>query len=742
MLNRRDFLRLIGLGGVGAGAGFALSESTKKKAAGLIPYVVPPEEVIPGVANWYASLCTQCSAGCGVIVKVMEGRAKKIEGNPSHPVNKGKLCARGQAALQALYNPDRVEGPLKRTGERGSGKFEKISWDEGLAILAKKLKEQQQAGDADGLYVLTSSQRGHLNKLIDTFCKSYGTKNHIHHELLQQRNLTFANQIAFGIDEIPHYDIENANLILSFGADFLGTWVSPVSYAKGYGHMRQGRSTVRGKLIQLEPRMSQTGANADQWIPVKPGSEGLLAMGMAAAILEGGYYKRSDRDEWSGLLNGYDIKDIAHKCDVSEERIREVARLFATTRQSLALGGEGAASCEGGVSNIVAINILNHLGGTIGRKGGILPNPSVPLQGKPSFKGIGDVAMAASTSRLKTLILHNSNPLFAAPLGMKLEEAFRKIPFIASFSTFMDESTEMADLILPSNTSLEDWGDDFTEPSVRYGVSTIMQPVVSPFYDTKSAGDIFISLARGVGGSTAKALTWSDFQTFLKGEWKRRYRNYGGRKEATFEVFWSKVLADGGWWPSQKPVSKSISISSRRIRGQVPTRAARYDGDEKGFPFYLTLYPHTAYYDGRGANLPWLQEMPDPMTSVVWGTWVEMNPKTAKGMGIKEGDVVTVESPHGTISAPVYHYPAIRPDTIAVPIGQGHSSYGKYAMVRGANPIDLLPHKLDKRTGALPLNATRVKITKGGSGGKLVKMEGSTDELDRGIVKTVPPEKI
>ena len=147
MLNRRDFLRLIGLGGVGAGAGFALSESTKKKAAGLIPYVVPPEEVIPGVANWYASLCTQCSAGCGVIVKVMEGRAKKIEGNPSHPVNKGKLCARGQAALQALYNPDRIEGPLKRTGERGSGKFEKISWDEGLALLATKLKEQRQTGE-------------------------------------------------------------------------------------------------------------------------------------------------------------------------------------------------------------------------------------------------------------------------------------------------------------------------------------------------------------------------------------------------------------------------------------------------------------------------------------------------------------------------------------------------------------------------------------------------------------------
>ncbi|MFQ5586582.1 MAG: molybdopterin-dependent oxidoreductase, partial [Thermodesulfobacteriota bacterium] len=554
-------------------------------------------------------------------------------------------------------------------------------------------------------------------------------------------NLTRANQIAFGVDTTPHYDIENADLILSFGADFLGTWVSPVHYAHGYGHMRQGRPGARGTVIQIEPRMSQTGANADRWIPVRPGSEGLLAMGIGAAIVEGGYYKGPDVHEWRAMLKGYHLEDIAHKTEVGEERIRELAREFATTRRSLAIGGEGAASCENGVSHLVAVNVLNHLGGNTGRKGGILPNPDTPLRGSSSFKGIGDLSMAASTSRLKTLILYNANPLFMIPKGMNLEGAFRKIPFITSFSPFMDESTGMADLILPTHTSLEDWGDDFTEPSVGYPVATIMQPVVSPFYNTKGAGDIFISLAKGVGGEVERALPWSDFPTFLKGAWKRLYRNYGGRKEATFNSFWREALARGGWWPSQRAASKRISLSARRVRGQLPSRPSRYDGDEKGYPFYLTLYPHIGYYDGRGANLPWLQELPDPMTSAVWGTWIEMNPKTAKGMGIKEGDVVTVESPHGAIAAPVYHYPAMRPDTVAVPIGQGHRSYGRYALGRGVSPIDLLPHKLDKQTGALPLNATRVKVTKGGKGAKLVKMEGSTNEFDRGIVKILTPEK-
>src|SRR3990170_3215591 len=237
MLNRRDFLKLVGVGGAGAAAGFALRESAKNPPAQLIPYLVPPEEIIPGVANWYASVCTQCSAGCGIIVRVMEGRAKKIEGNPLHPINKGKLCARGQASLQALYNPDRIKRPLKRKGDRGKGIYEEISWDEGISILSKNLTTLSEKGEHDKLYFLSSQTRGSLNDLINNFMSSYGSPNYLQYELIQHKNLLYANQVSMGIHTVPHYDIANTKYLLSFGADFSTTWLSPVNYSSAYGHM-------------------------------------------------------------------------------------------------------------------------------------------------------------------------------------------------------------------------------------------------------------------------------------------------------------------------------------------------------------------------------------------------------------------------------------------------------------------------------------------------------------------------
>ena len=168
-MDRRDFLKMIGLGSLGAVVGAGAGLSAKPPGAKLIPYVIPPEDVIPGVANWYASLCAECSAGCGTHVKVQEGRVKKIEGNPEHPISRGKLCARGQAGVQSLYNPDRIKGPLKRRGARGNGDFEEITWPEAIGILATKLSELQEDKNTNGLYFLTSPERGHRGALIDDF---------------------------------------------------------------------------------------------------------------------------------------------------------------------------------------------------------------------------------------------------------------------------------------------------------------------------------------------------------------------------------------------------------------------------------------------------------------------------------------------------------------------------------------------------------------------------------------------
>jgi anaerobic selenocysteine-containing dehydrogenase len=749
-MERRDFLKYIGAGGVGAGLGLVFGQATRPPGAKLIPYLIPPEDIVPGVGRWYASLCAQCGAGCGIMVKVMEGRAKKIEGNPLHPVSKGGLCARGQAGLQALYNPDRIKGPLKRGGSRGSGSFTEIGWDEGISILSRNLSETNAKGASAGLYLLTQRLSGSIKALMDAFIAAYGQPNRpnanwpnanwIEYGLLDHRNLAYANMVSLGVAETPHYDIANTKYLLSFGADFSSTWLSPVNYSHGYGMMRQGGG-ARGRLVSVEPRMSLTGANADEWVPARPGSEAALALSMAHVILEEGLYRGPDAPAWRALLRDFRPRDVSRAADVAEERIRRIAIEFARTRPSLAMAGDGVSSCENGASGVAAINVLNHVAGNMGVKGGVMPNPVGPFKAAHvDFKSsLGALASNAEAGRVSALILYDSNPVFTAPGAIKSGGSLDKIPFIASMSSFMDETTAMADLILPAHVALEDWGDDVPNPGAGLGVATVMQPVVGPVYNTKGLGDIFIALAESMGGRVAERMPKGPFAEYLRDRWKDVYA--GDRRVSegsiSFDEFWGALLARGGWWGVDATVARGSSVSPRGVEPLLPKGMARFEGDEKAYPLYLVLYPQNGLRDGSGANLPWLQELPDPMTSVVWGTWVEINPRTAEDLGIREGDLVNIESPHGKISAPAYLYPGIRPDTIAVPIGQGHKAYGRYAAGRGANPLELIAYREDALTGASPLNATRVRAASAGVPGNLVKMEGSTRELGRGIVKTV-----
>ena len=275
-----------------------------------------------------------------------------------------------------------------------------------------------------------------------------------------------------------------------------------------------------------------------------------------------------------------------------------------------------------------------------------------------------------------------------------------------------------------------------------------MQPSVGPVFNTMGLGDIVLRLGKALGGRTAARLHWESFADYLKDSWKALYsRNHEMQRGVlTFDEFWHKLLERGGWWPEEGPRVGGVRgvrgvrgahVSLRGSSGYLPAGPSRFEGDEGAYPFYLILYPHATLTDGRGANLPWLQELPDPMTSVVWGSWVEVNPETATRLGVREGDLVEIESPFGKVKAPVYIYHGIRPDTVAMPLGQGHGLYGRYAMKRGVNPVEVLPVKEDRRTGALALNSTRVRVTRLSGDGGLTKTEGTARELGRDIVKTV-----
>ncbi|MED5534236.1 MAG: molybdopterin-dependent oxidoreductase [Pseudomonadota bacterium] len=735
-IDRRDFLKLVGAGGVGAGAGFMLRESIKHPTQHLIPYPIPPEEFSPGIATWYNTVCSMCSAGCGISVRTREGRAKKIEGNPAHPVSQGRLCARGQAGLHTLYNPDRLTGPLLRVGEGESGELMPVTWDEGLSQLAGRLNTLRDDGQGNRICFLSEGVRGHLAELFELFVDQLGSSRLLHYDFAHPQTLYAAINRLFGETHLPYYDLRNTRFLLSFGADYLGSWISPVHHGLGFGHSRQGRDEIRGRFVQIEPRMSLSGAAADEWIAANPGTEGILALGLGNHIVSQGGYQGADREEWAASLAAYSVESVATQTGVPAATIARLAETFADTQPSLAIGGGAAGNYSNGVDTLVAVNALNYLVGNLGREGGLVFNPE-PIVGRganasqATYSSMLDLARDARQGEIDVLILNQTNPVFTLPGAADFREALAQIPLIVSLSSFMDETTSMADLILPSHTYLESWGDDFPEPGVGFSAGAISQPVVSPLYDTRATGDIILGLAREL--SLTDALPWSDMEEYLQEGWRGIYAR-GSTEEEGFEAFWTDVLKAGVWGETTRrvlPASVDVSVIE-----SVGVEAPEFSGSSDTYPFIFHPYLSNTLNDGRDANLPWMQEVPDPLTSVVYGSWVELNPTTASEMGLAEGDVVEVESPHGKVAAPVYVYPAIMPNVIAMPIGQGHDEYGRYANGRGVNPIQILSPEMEPETGGLAWAATRVRLTPTGQRIDLVKTGGVSRDLGREIIQT------
>jgi anaerobic selenocysteine-containing dehydrogenase len=739
-ITRRDLLQYIGAGGIGAVGGVLYGESIERPVELLIPQVVPPEDYSPGVATWYNTVCNQCSAGCGISVRIREGRAKKIEGNPVHPVSQGRLCARGQAGLNALYNPDRIRTPLRNAGQRGSGNFDEISWDEALTTIGSRIGRLKIEEKANRVRLLTGRVRGHLDELFAQFINLLGSEHYQQYDFTYPGALLAANKISFGTDQLPYYDIKNADYLLSFGADYLGTWISPVHHSLAYGHLRQGREHRRGKTVQVEPRMSLSGANADEWIAAQPGTEGLLALGIAHAMVSNGHYDGDDRDAWSNALQPYSLSRVSAETGVSEDEILRLAREFAASAASLAIAGGATAAGTNAVASVVAVNALNHLAGNLSKPGGIIFNSEQAFSAasrprQAGLQGAVELVEAMKAGDVEVLLLHDTNPVFALPSSVGFRQALEKVPLIVALSSFRDETTEMADLILPTSTYLESWGDDVPDPGVGFPVASISQPVVMPLYDTLSVGDIILSLARQIGGELPIEMPWGTTEEFIKERWREEFEQQGSEQsDQGFEKFWQAALEAGVWGrPSAGSGDQPVPSGSSTMTA-ITDPTSSFAGDESEYPFILHPFLTATFLDGRGANLPWLQELPDPMTSVVYGSWVELNPATADELAIEEGDVLEVETPAGSVRVPAVIFPAIKPGVVAMPVGQGHTAYGRYARDRGVNPIHIVATLMDDQAGDLAWAATRVKLKATGERLQIVKTDGVTRTLGRQIL--------
>lgn len=713
-IDRRDFLKLVGAGTAGAGAGFLVKESSKRPREQYIPYVATPEDYTPGIASWYRTVCTQCPAGCGIEVRIREGRAKKIEGNPLHPVSQGHTCALGQSGLNDLYNPDRLREPQRRAGDRGDGATSPISWEAAFNTAAERLAALHRAGHGDRIALLTGPVRGHLHELLETFMAGLGSDRYLQYDFSLPETLFAANQHSFGRDELPYYDIHRADLLISFGADYLSGWISPVHHAHGYGQLRQGGPT-RGHVVQIEPRMSVSGANADQWLPARPGSEGLIALALANEI--------GDRPD----LAAYTLERAATASDLALRDLQGLAARLRSAARPLALAGGAAAHAANGCANAVAVNVLNAVSNAA-----VVANPDAAIgagagRRRATFAQLSQLVEDMASGQVKALLIHNCNPVYSLPESLGLRAAIDAVPHVIAISSYIDETSSMADYILTPHASLESWFDDTPQPGVGFATATLGQPVVAPVHDTLPFGDIIIELGRRIDNNLASQLPWDDTRAYIRERWQQLHeQRAGGLGGLSFDDFWDEVLKAGVW-------AEEMRGPDLELVGSVldPGEVAKISGARR---FYFQPFATTALRDGRGANLPWQQELPDPLTGIVYNSWVELNPATASTLGLDDGDVVEVSSSAGMLQAPVVTFPGIRPDVVAMPIGQGHTTFGRYASGRGANPLSIIEPQRDRDCGAHAWAATQVELKPTGRRVRLIRVSGKPRPLGRAIL--------
>ena len=791
-LNRRDFLKM----GGGAGVTIALGGGFWKWSQ------FPPVEKTnaPGGERWVPTVCAQCMGGCGVLVRVIDGWATNIIGNSLHPVNRGTLCPKGIAGLQALYDPDRIRSPLKRAGRRGEGRWQPISWDEALHLVTGPLRNLRKKEEPHRLVVLGGRYRGLMRSLWERFLEAFGSPNYIDNQFQWEGTANEGLFLTQGIHSSPAYDLENVQYLLSFSSGLLESYQSPVQVLKAYGHFRRGRPGQRGKLVQIESRLSITGIKADEWIPIQPGTEGILAMGIAHMIIREGLYNKEfvsnqafGFENWSDakgkehlgfkeyVLSEFEPQVVSRRTGVPIDTIIRLAREFASTRPSLAIGYRDRPFHQ------MAVAVLNGLVGNIDNPGGVLIPRTIPYQSLPPLnrdaiarngtrreridggKGLpmeahqpylfAKNALSGKPYKPEILFLYYTNPLFSNPNPDLFSKAFAEIPLIVSFSPYMDDSTQYADLVLPDHTPLERWQDDPHSLNNGFPVFGLRQPAVKPLHQTRSTGDVLLQIARSLGGEVGRGLPWNEFKDVIidgikgifeakRGDvfglqfeeaWTRLLQKGGWAAPSykTMEEFWQLLQEKGGWWDPlyefkeggrifQTPSMKFEFYAQglKEIHPSIPSKEVKdasflphweepkQSGDEKEYPFQLNIFRTMALTGGRNANQPWLQETFGPHLSERWTTWAEINPETAKRLGVADGEWIWVESPHGKMKVKARLYKGAMPEIVNIPFGSGHRSGGRWATGLGENPYRLLPDDLDPLTG-YPINGSaRVKIYK------------------------------
>ncbi len=681
-VKRRDFLKILGA----TSATTAVVGCSSEQVGKLIPYVASPDNTVPGVSQYYATTCRECAASCGVLAEVRDGRPIKLEGNPQHPMNRGAICSSGMAAVQGLYNPDRFRSPMVREGTV----LKPTTWDKALEMLAQKVGEVKSRGQAGGVVFINQHETGSFAGFLDQWLAAQGMPAHLGVDAQAPAATIAANQKAYGA-AWPALDFGAAKLVVSFGADFLDGWGHAVPQQLDWA---DARAKLEGapRLVYIGARRSLTGLNADQWIPAAPGSE----MAICAALTGQGTAQAAAE------AAGVPVATIEALAAAIREAGAGVMALCGVT---------GADAVECGV--MVA---------DINRRAGSVGTTIKPAQAHGGYAGLASYAdLVAAVDRMNAgqvplAFVRGANPAYTMPKSAKFAEAFAKVPFKVAFSSMPDETTELCDLVLPDHHWLESWSDAVTAG----GQLGLVQPTLDPVFDTRATADVLIDLAKRDQALAARYQV-ADFRSWYVSRFP------GG--QAGLAKALTTALATAA------PLAQAAPRSATVPPSPAPALAATAG------EYFVHVYQSPVLGDGRGGNKPWLQELPDPVTKIAWQSWIEVHPQTAKKLGIKEGQLLTVETAAGKVTAPAYKYMGVRPDTVAIATGRGHTGYGRFAQNVGVNALDLLPSGWDG-AGALALTATRGKVTVEADVVQLVTTEGSARQHGRGIGQAITVQQL
>jgi len=759
-ISRRAFL------GISAGAAAVIAATYALKKRPEIRLVLPPQDISQETITeeWIATSCLNCPTRCATKVRVVNGKAVRIAINPLSEVSEGETCPRSHIGLQVLYDPDRVEGPLKRTNpQKGRGidpQWTSISWEQALSEVGSRLKSLREQGQPHKLLLLLGLNSISNEDLVYRFASAYGTPNVVSREALENEAEKAGEWMADGHFTSSAYDLPHTNYILSFGASIVESQKPLARNLRMWGKIRRERPN-RAKVVVVDPRYSVTAAKADQWVPINPGTDGALAMAIANVIVSEGLYDASFIDNWTTgfeqykelVLRDYSPDKVADLTGIEADVIRQIAREFAQSKPAIAWRGRGATCWPNGSYTSYAIFCLNALVGSIDAPGGVMyqANPaykdmpeitedSIAAQGKaqPSIDLRGDAQFPAAsvvTNQAADSILDgdpypveiavglNSNFNMEAPGTGRWDAAMAKVPYYVHIAPSITEMAEYADILLPACTFLEDWAYEHCPPGSGFTELKIKQPVVGPLHDSKPMGDVILDLASRVGGTTAQSLsgigrtaqdfvryrtenliTWQDFRD--KGVWVGPAYEFG-KYDSVFQT------------PSAKFEFRSGNLEALlKEAGQTADESAllphhedmEFLGSESTYPLVLVTYHPLMDIENGNQNYPWAQEVFMVMHGYGWTNFVEMNSKTARDLRIRDKDMVWVESAYGKLKAKARVFEGIHPEVVAISNGQGHYACGRWAKGLGVNPNEIIGVDYDHTSGQAAFFNTRVKV--------------------------------